>query len=812
MAILFNKLLTLLLSFSCLYHISSANATNFQIPQFDADTKNVLFQGDAKLSVGTIDFNSLTYTCHVGWAYYADKVRLWDSSTGEISDFSTKFTVNIDTQGSENYGQGFTFFLGPVGSVIPPNSPGGFLGLFNTTTTFSPSNQIILVEFDAYKNQEWDPNDVQGHIGINNNSISSVNYTSWNASFHSGDPADVQIKYNATLKNLSVAWTYQTTRASLENSSLSYIIHLSKVLPEWVMIGFSAATGAYMEQHTLSSWEFTSSLDVNGSTGETAKKWRVIGGIWVLLLRTNLTSINDDLERGVGPRRFTHVNLASATNNFSDQRKLGQGGFGSVYRGYLNDLDIAIAVKKISRSSKQGKKEYLTEVKIISQLRHRNLVQLIGWCHEKGDLLLVYEYMPNGSLDYHLFGKRTPLNWDVRYNIALGLASGLLYLHEEWEQCVVHRDIKSSNVMLDSIFSAKLGDFGLARLMDHELGLRTTGLAGTFGYLAPECLSARRASKESDVYSFGVVALEIATGKQANNFMEERPQYGLIGWVWNLYENGQLDSAIDNKLNTNYDRNQVERLLIVGLWCAYPDFTKRPSIRQAIQVIKFEAEMPDLPTKMPVPTFHVPTPSIDSEATSSTGEISRATITNSSIYQVPAGSSGDSGEPLVSYSSINFGGWLRAGDGSFFPKKDSRKTDGSQSISSSRLERSNSTGQGSRDRVGEAQQCIVQSSSVKPVCQESLNLGISKFTKKMKSKEVIIFGSKEVINGPSLIQPPNNLDVGPLGLKRPRSPECKSISTRPLVSPIASRTRTRNLKQEARQRFIRSLDLHQEVT
>ncbi|KAK4426533.1 L-type lectin-domain containing receptor kinase IX.1 [Sesamum alatum] len=151
---------------------------------------------------------------------------------------------------------------------------------------------------------------------------------------------------------------------------------------------------------------------------------------------TKLTWINGDLEQGTEPRRFSYKDFALATNNFSNEGKLGEGGFGGVYKGHLIDLDMPIAVKKFSRRSKQGKKH----------------------------------------LDYHLFGKKNPLGWSLRYKIALGLASALLYLHEEWEQCFVHRDIKSSNVMLDSSFNVKLGDFGLARVMDHELGPQTTGL------------------------------------------------------------------------------------------------------------------------------------------------------------------------------------------------------------------------------------------------------------------------------------------------------------------------------------------------
>jgi serine/threonine protein kinase len=269
-------------------------------------------------------------------------------------------------------------------------------------------------------------------------------------------------------------------------------------------------------------------------------------------------------------------------------------------------------VKKISRGSKQGKKEYVTEVKVISQLRHRNLVQLIGWCHDRGEFLLVYEFMSNGSLDSHLFGKKIPLTWTARYRIALGLASALLYLHEEWEQCVVHRDVKSSNIMLDSSFNVKLGDFGLARLMDHELGPQTTGLAGTLGYLAPEYISTGRASKESDVYSFGMVSLEIATGRKAVDAIEQKSEMSLVEWIWDLYGTGKLNLAVDEKLQSEFDENQMECLMIVGLWCAHPDRNIRPSIRQAIHVLNFEAPLPNLPTKMPVPLYHVPTPPLSS--------------------------------------------------------------------------------------------------------------------------------------------------------------------------------------------------------
>ncbi|KAB1216372.1 L-type lectin-domain containing receptor kinase IX.1 [Morella rubra] len=581
----------------------------------------------------------------VGWAIYAEKVPLWENDAAKFTDFSTHFSFSIDTQGNTHYADGLVFFIAPAGfENIPPNSAGKYLGLFNTTTVPSHGDQIVLVEFDSFVNIEWDPG--FEHVGINSNSLVSATSTPWNASLHSGDIADVWITYNASTKNLSVSWKYQKTSNTRENTSLSYEIDLIKVLPQWATVGFSAATGLFGERNSLRSWEFNSSLETKDPYGNNAEKKvlpvgvTVPGGVLIagavffliagaviafIILWTwkrkkstittaktvNTTSTNhDDIIRGAGPRRFSYEDLATATNNFSNDRKLGQGGFGAVYRGYLSDLDIVVAVKKISKGSRQGRKEYITEVKIFSRLRHRNLVKLIGWCHDRSEFLIVYEFMPNSSLDFHLFGKRRPLPWAVRYKVATGLASALLYLHDEWEQCVVHRDIKASNIMLDSSFNVKLGDFGLARLVDHELGPQTTGVAGTFGYMAPEYVVTGRASKESDVYSYGVVALEIATGRKATDPPDNTSGMGLVEWIWKLYDSGSLSRAIDEKLHPDFDEKQAECLMITGLWCAHPDRSLRPSIRQAIHLLDhFEGPMPNIPTKMPVPLYQVvPTP------------------------------------------------------------------------------------------------------------------------------------------------------------------------------------------------------------
>ncbi|CAN6338896.1 unnamed protein product [Urochloa humidicola] len=353
---------------------------------------------------------------------------------------------------------------------------------------------------------------------------------------------------------------------------------------------------------------------------------------------------DDEFERGTGPKRFRYGELAMATDNFSDDHKLGEGGFGSVYRGFLKDMDLHVAIKRVSKGSKQGRKEYASEVSIISRLRHRNLVQLIGWCHGGGELLLVYELMPNGSLDTHLHSD-AGLPWPQRHDIVLGIGSALLYLHQDWEQCVLHRDIKPSNVMLDASFLAKLGDFGLARLVDHGRRSHTTVIAGTMGYMDPECMFAGRADTESDMYSFGVVLLEIACGRRppvARRAEEDDVSRSLVArhgdedlvhivqWVWEFYGRGDVLDAADARLNGEFDAGEMETVMVVGLWCAHPDRSLRPSIRQAVNVLRREAPRPSLPARMPVATFMPPPEAFYYTSSVATGGSSSTTGTTHS--------------------------------------------------------------------------------------------------------------------------------------------------------------------------------------
>ncbi|KAE8654353.1 L-type lectin-domain containing receptor kinase IX.1 [Hibiscus syriacus] len=277
-----------LLKFSLLIPFLSTlpfvNSINFQISRFDSNASNIFYQGDAKPSVGAIEFNLDNYINRVGRVTYVEKVPLWESRTQRLADFNTRFSFDISMQ-SSFYGHGLAFFLAPVGFQVPLNSAGGFLGLFNTTTSDSSQNQIVLVEFDTFENPEWDPTGVGSHVGINENSIASANYTGWNASFHNRDMTDVVIDYNATINNLIVSWSYQMINNPRENCSLSYQIDLMKVLPEWIMVGFSATTGQHVESHTLHSWEFSSSLTVKEETsGNTAINVKIVIGVVVLVV------------------------------------------------------------------------------------------------------------------------------------------------------------------------------------------------------------------------------------------------------------------------------------------------------------------------------------------------------------------------------------------------------------------------------------------------------------------------------------------------------------------------------------------------
>ncbi|XP_024388049.1 probable L-type lectin-domain containing receptor kinase S.7 [Physcomitrium patens] len=314
-----------------------------------------------------------------------------------------------------------------------------------------------------------------------------------------------------------------------------------------------------------------------------------------------------------GPRIFTYRELSQATKQFSADELLGRGAFGSVFKGTLSDGSI-VAVKQIAHDSNQGEREFLAEVSIISRIRHRNLVQLQGWCHEKGNLLLVYDYMPNGSLDKLLDGTNTNAKfagWDMRHSVLRGVACALSYLHEECQQCVLHRDVKPSNVLLDENFNPHLADFGLARLIHHTTdNVQTTIIAGTRGYLAPELSQVGKASTKSDVFSFGVLALEVATGRKAlDKNLPENQNVSLVDQVWRAHEQHTLLSIVDPKLDGSHDPEKMTTLLQMGLFCCHPDPEARPPMSFIRQWFIQEVPLPALPPVKPRVNYVLTPPS-----------------------------------------------------------------------------------------------------------------------------------------------------------------------------------------------------------
>ncbi|KAM3392424.1 hypothetical protein ACQJBY_013519 [Aegilops geniculata] len=319
-------------------------------------------------------------------------------------------------------------------------------------------------------------------------------------------------------------------------------------------------------------------------------------GVYIFVRqRLKYSEVHEDWEVPFGPNRFFYKDLFHATEGFSDKNLLGRGGFGSVYKGVLREPEIEVAVKRMSHDSRQGVKEFIAKVVSIGRLRHRNITQLLGYCRRKGELLLVYDYMENGSLDKYLHTRNGPtLCWSQRYSIIKGVASSLLYLHEDWEQVVIHRDIKASNVLLDSKMNGRLGDFGLARIHNHETTAETTHVAGTMGYLAPELSRAGRPTPFSDVYAFGVFLLEVTCGHKPIFIDEQNNRVLLVEWVLEHHHDGSMLNTVDPRLGGEFNTEEVTIVLKLGLLCTYPSPNARPIMRKVMQYLDHGQSPPDL--------------------------------------------------------------------------------------------------------------------------------------------------------------------------------------------------------------------------
>ncbi|XP_058219700.1 probable LRR receptor-like serine/threonine-protein kinase At1g56140 isoform X2 [Rhododendron vialii] len=308
----------------------------------------------------------------------------------------------------------------------------------------------------------------------------------------------------------------------------------------------------------------------------------------------------DDDEELLGmdarPYTFSYAELKAATEDFNPANKLGEGGFGPVFKGTLNDGRV-IAVKQLSVASHQGKSQFIAEIATISAVQHRNLVKLYGCCIEGDKRLLVYEYLENKSLDQALFGKTSLyLNWPVRFDICLGVARGLAYLHEESRVRIVHRDVKASNILLDSDLNPKISDFGLAKLYDDKKTHISTRVAGTIGYLAPEYAMRGHLTEKADVFGFGVVALEIVSGRPNSDSNLEEEKIYLLEWAWHLHENDREVELVDATL-LEFDEEEVKRVIGVALLCTQTSPQLRPSMSRAVAMLSGDIEVSAVSTR-----------------------------------------------------------------------------------------------------------------------------------------------------------------------------------------------------------------------
>ncbi|KAL8223371.1 hypothetical protein R6Q57_018846 [Mikania cordata] len=304
------------------------------------------------------------------------------------------------------------------------------------------------------------------------------------------------------------------------------------------------------------------------------------------------------LSLGFSKSTFTYEELATATDGFSESNLLGQGGFGYVHRGLLpNGLEVA--VKQLKTGSGQGEREFQAEVEIISRVHHKHLVSLVGYCVTGAQRLLVYEFIPNSTLEFHLHEKNRPvMEFPTRLKIALGAAKGLAYLHEDCHPKIIHRDIKAANILLDFSFEAKVADFGLAKITSDVATHVSTRVMGTFGYLAPEYASSGKLTDKSDVFSFGVMLLELITGRRpvdsAQTFMDD----SLVDWARPLLtramDDGNFDSIVDSRLQKGYNHNEMARMVSCAAACVRHSARRRPRMSQVVRALEGDVSLSDL--------------------------------------------------------------------------------------------------------------------------------------------------------------------------------------------------------------------------
>lgn len=546
------------------------------------------------------------------------------SNSTSISSFSTEFVFSIlpDIASSPGFGLCFvlTNFTSPPGALASQ-----YFGLFTNATvpTVAP---LLAIEFDTGRNPEFnDPDD--NHIGIDLNHLDSDKTASAgyynNSSNESFVPLNMKngqnihawidfdgpnFEINVTIAPIGIR---KPSRPTLNYKDPKIANYVSSEM----FVGFSASKTSWVEARRILAWSLsdtgvarainTTNLPVfrlpsSSSLSDGAIAGIVVGSVVFIIICAGgvfwfwrKKMLNDeedeieDWELEYWPHRFSYEELSKATDGFSKDNLLGSGGFGKVYKGTNLPNNAEIAVKCVNHDSKQGLKEFMAEISSIGRLQHKNLVSMRGWCRKGNELMLVYDFMPNGSLNTWIFEKPKKLmNWKQRRQVLADVAEGLDYLHRGWDQVVLHRDIKSGNILLDSDMRGRLGDFGLAKLYQQGEVPNTTRVVGTLGYLAPELATIASPTQASDVYSFGVVILEVACGRRPIDMMTDNDDEAvLMDWVRDLYTQGRLVEAADSRIREEFEAEEMEMVLKLGLACCHPDPTRRPTMKEVVALL-----------------------------------------------------------------------------------------------------------------------------------------------------------------------------------------------------------------------------------
>ncbi|KAK3005671.1 hypothetical protein RJ639_016535 [Escallonia herrerae] len=618
-------LITTLLLITALHQtlLPPISAVDFLYNSFTPNTTAaLLLTGDAHLTPPTILLTNSTNRFSIGRLFSTSQIPLKPTSnTTVLSSFSTQFVFSVLPEITSSPGFGLAFVIS--NSTSPPGALSGqYFGLFSNSTSHTVA-PLLAVEFDTGRNPEF--NDPDGnHVGVDLNSIESTvtaaagYYNSTGGDLipldmRNGQNVHVWIEFNGPQFEINVT----IAPAGMVRPVRPLLTFRDSIITDYVSnemyVGFSSSKTTWVEAQRVLAWSLsdtgvardinTTNLPVFVAETSSSLSGGAIAGIvvgCVVLLVVSLgvcfwvwrkrglkeDDETEDWEMEYWPHRFSYEELSKATNGFSKDEVLGAGGFGQVYKGVLPN-NTEIAVKCVNHDSKQGLREFMAEISSMGRLQHKNLVQMRGWCRKGNELLLVYDYMPNGSLNRWIFDKpKKVLDWDGRRRVLADVAEGLNYLHHGWDQVVVHRDIKSSNVLLDQDMRGRLGDFGLAKLYTHGEVPNTTRVVGTVGYLAPEVATLAAPTEASDVYSFGIVVLEVACGRRPiESWAEREEDTVLVDWVRGKYFAGRLLEAGDKRIIAECEAEEMEAVLKLGLACCHPDPLHRPTMREVVAIL-----------------------------------------------------------------------------------------------------------------------------------------------------------------------------------------------------------------------------------